>query len=83
VAGGRDHDNLSFAFLRQRFSVTLEIPVSVVLADGSVALVKSVSASVVDETLTDILYVVETKKGAWTEVRSEDVRIEPLERTSE
>jgi hypothetical protein len=62
--------------------VTLEIPVSVVLADGSVALVKSVSASVVDDTLTDILYVVETKSGAWTEVRSEDVRAEPLERTS-
>jgi hypothetical protein len=54
--------------------VTLQIPVSVILADGSLAPVKSVSANVVDGTLTEIIYVVETKNGAWTEVKSDDVR---------
>jgi hypothetical protein len=54
--------------------LTLEIPDSVILADGSLAQVKRVSANVIDGKLAETVYTIERESGAWTEVSREDVR---------
>lgn len=59
--------------------MTLEIPTSVVLANGSVAQVKRVSASVTEGSLSEIVYAVELPSGAWAEVAAEDVRRQEAE----
>jgi len=51
-----------------------------VLADGSVAQVKRVSARVENGHVTDIVYDVETMSGAWAEARPADVRAEDADR---
>jgi hypothetical protein len=54
--------------------LTLEIPQSVVLPDGTTAIVRGVSAKVVDGTIDQIIYTVEKESGAWTDVASEQIR---------
>jgi hypothetical protein len=54
--------------------LNLDVPSSVVLPDGTTAVVKALAASVVDGRLEQIVYTVEKKSGAWSEVASEDVR---------
>ena len=51
----------------------LDIPQSVVMADGTTALVKGVAARVIDGTLDQIVYTVEKENGAWTDVSVEQV----------
>ena len=54
--------------------VTLEIPDSVTLADGSLARVRRVCVNVLDGRLSETVYTVERESGAWTDVSREDVR---------
>ena len=54
--------------------VTLEIPDSVTLADGSLARVRRVCVIVLDGWLSETVYTVERESGAWTDVSREDVR---------
>ena len=56
----------------------LDIPQSVVLADGTTALVKAVAAQVTDGALHQIVYTVEKENGAWAEVSSQELHIEQL-----
>lgn len=59
-------------------SLKLEIPESVVLPDGTTALVRGVSARVIDGRLVQIVYSVEKASGAWTEVAVEDGETQAL-----
>jgi hypothetical protein len=52
----------------------LEIPQSIVLPDGTSALVRGVTAKVNDGRLDQIVYTVEKASGAWMDVAVEDVR---------
>jgi hypothetical protein len=58
--------------------LTLEIPQSVVLADGTTALVRGVVANVSNGRLDQIVYTVEKESGAWTDVASADVLPQPV-----
>jgi hypothetical protein len=58
--------------------LTLEIPEAVILADGTTAEVKGVTANVVAGQLEQIVFTVEKPGGAWTEVSGADVRL-PIE----
>ena len=53
--------------------MTLDVPKSVTLADGTTAQVKAVAAAVVDGRLTQVVYTLEKANGAWAEVASEDL----------
>jgi hypothetical protein len=53
--------------------LTLEVPDSVVLPDGTAAEVKGIAAKVIDGKLEQIVYTVERASGAWTDVTSEDI----------
>jgi hypothetical protein len=53
--------------------VTLEIPDSLTLADGTTAEVKGVAARVIDGRLAQIVYTVERGSGAWVDVGAEEV----------
>jgi hypothetical protein len=50
----------------------LDVPSSVILPDGATAVVKAVSASVVDGRFERVTYPVEKQSGAWAEVASEN-----------
>jgi hypothetical protein len=54
--------------------LTLEVPDSVTLTDGSSARVVRVIASVVDAHLVQVVYTVEKDSGAWSDVSRDDVR---------
>jgi hypothetical protein len=54
----------------------LDIPQSLVLADGTTALVKAVAAQVTDGALHQIVYTVEKENGAWAEVSCEELQME-------
>lgn len=51
----------------------LEIPQSIVLPDGTSALVRGVRANVSDGRLDQIVYTVEKESGAWLDVAGEEV----------
>ena len=51
----------------------LEIPQSVVLPDGTTAVVRAVAANVIDGRLDQIVYTVEKESGAWMEIASDQV----------
>lgn len=53
--------------------MTLDVPESVTLSDGTTAQVKGVTAVVVDGQLSRIVYTLEKSSGAWADVASEDV----------
>jgi hypothetical protein len=53
--------------------LTLEIPQSLVLPDGTTAQVKGVAAKIVDGQLAQIVYTVEKASGAWTDVSSDEM----------
>ena len=55
--------------------MTLEIPESVILADGTTAEVKGVTANVIAGQLEQVVFTVEKHSGAWTEVSGPDVRL--------
>ena len=57
--------------------MNLEIPHSVILADGTTAQVKGIAANVVDGHLGQIVYTVEKASGAWTDIASEEVHKVP------
>ena len=54
--------------------MTLEVPEHVILADGTTAQVKGVAANVVAGQLEQVVFTVEKRGGAWTEVTGQDVR---------
>ena len=54
--------------------LTLEIPQTVVLQDGTTAIVRRVAANVIDGVVEEIVYTVEKESGAWTDVASADIR---------
>jgi hypothetical protein len=58
--------------------MTLEIPQSVVLPDGTTAQVKAIAANVIDGQLDQIVYTVEHESGAWTDVSSAEVHAQHL-----
>lgn len=51
----------------------LEVPLSVILPDGTNADVKGVAAKVIDGQLGQIVYTVEKETGAWTDVAAEEI----------
>lgn len=53
--------------------MTLDVPQSVTLPDGTTAQVKGVAANVVEGQLTDIVYTLEKASGAWAEVASDEL----------
>jgi hypothetical protein len=53
--------------------LTLEIPDSLTLLDGTTAEVKAVAARMIDGRLAQIVYTVERKSGAWMDVGAEEV----------
>ena len=55
----------------------LEVPQSIVLPDGTSALVRGVTAKVIDGRLDQIVYTVERESGAWLDVAGEEVK-DPL-----
>ena len=57
--------------------MTLEIPDSVILSDGTKAQVKRVEAKVIDGQLAQIVYTVEKENGAWAEIPSEEAQPQP------
>ena len=54
--------------------MTIEVPESITLADGSSAKVMRVCAKVVDAQLLEIVYTVEKASGAWSNVPLEELR---------
>jgi hypothetical protein len=56
--------------------LTLEVPQSFVLPDGTAALVRGVTAKVVDGQLQEIVYTVEKESGAWTDIAADGVHIQ-------
>jgi hypothetical protein len=56
----------------------LEIPETVVMPDGTTAIVRGVTANVINGGLDQIVYTVEKASGAWAEVAMQDVHVEPL-----
>ena len=59
----------------------LEVPNSVILADGTTAEVKGVTATVIDGQLSRTVYTVEKQSGAWMDVASEEVYLRNPEST--
>jgi len=59
--------------------LTLEVPQSLVLPDGTAALVRGVTAKVIDGQLQEIVYTVEKESGAWTDIAGDPVRTQPAE----
>jgi hypothetical protein len=53
--------------------LTLEIPHSVILAEGTIAQVKGVAAKVIDGQLRQVVYTIEKPSGAWTDVSADEV----------
>jgi hypothetical protein len=53
--------------------MTLVVPESVTLRDGTTAQVKRVAAAVVDGRLTRVVYTLEKANGAWADVDSEEL----------
>jgi hypothetical protein len=53
--------------------LTLEVPESVTLPDGTTASVKGVEAKVIDGHLAQIVYTVEKDSGAWAQVPQESL----------
>jgi hypothetical protein len=51
----------------------LEVPLSVILPDGTNADVKGVAAKVIDRQLAQIVYTVEKETGAWTDMAAEEI----------
>ena len=51
----------------------LEIPQSIVLPDGTSALVRGVTAKVSDGRLDQIVYTVEKESGAWLDVAGDEM----------
>jgi hypothetical protein len=64
--------------LKLEVPLKLEIPQSVVLPDGTTALVRGVAANAIDGRLDQIVYTIEKDTGAWTDVASEDVHTRHL-----
>ena len=56
----------------------LEIPQTIVLPDGTSALVRGVTAKVNDGQLDQIVYSVEKESGAWMDIAGEEVHEDPL-----
>ena len=56
--------------------MTLEVPESVVLPDGTSAAVRGVAAKVTDGRLEQVVYTVEKESGAWTEVSGDEAQIQ-------
>jgi hypothetical protein len=54
--------------------MTLQIPASVTLLDGTSAQVKAVAAEVVEGRLARVVYTLEKPSRAWIEVGSEAIR---------
>ena len=52
--------------------MTLEVPSVVTLADGTIAQVKSVTASLTEGHISQIVYTVEKASGAWAQVTGEE-----------
>jgi hypothetical protein len=57
--------------------MTLEIPQSLTMPDGTTALVRGVAAKVIDGRLDEIVYTVEKASGAWAEVAAEATPAQP------
>ena len=53
----------------------LEIPQSIVLPDGTIAMVKGIAAKVANGALHQIIFTVEKESGAWTEVSADEVQV--------
>ena len=64
--------------VRDRASPLPRLAQSVVLADGTTAVVRGVAAKVIDGSIDQIVYTVEKESGAWTEVASAEVQMQPL-----
>jgi hypothetical protein len=56
--------------------LNLEVPQSLVLPDGTAALVRGVSAKVIDGRIDQIVYTVEKESGAWTEVAADHTAVQ-------
>jgi hypothetical protein len=56
--------------------LTLEVPDSLILTDGSSARVVRIIANVIDAKLVDVVYTVEKDSGAWSDVSRDEVRNE-------
>jgi hypothetical protein len=57
--------------------LTLEVPQSLLLPDGTTAVVRGVAAKVIDGRLDEIVYTVEKASGAWAEVAAESIPAQP------
>jgi hypothetical protein len=53
--------------------MTLVVPESVTLSDGTTAQVKRVAAAVVDGRLTRVVYTLEKANGAWADVERDEL----------
>jgi hypothetical protein len=53
--------------------MTLEIPESITLSDGTSAIVRGINAKVIDGKLNQIVYTVEKASGAWTDIPAEEL----------
>ena len=67
----RGRERSTKLFPHKEIPLTLEVPQSLTLADGTTALVRAVAARVVDGRLDQIVYTVEKESGAWEEVTAE------------
>jgi hypothetical protein len=52
--------------------MTLEIPTSLQMPDGTTALVRGVAAKVIDRRVEQIVYTVEKESGAWKEISMDE-----------
>jgi hypothetical protein len=59
--------------MKEENPLTLEVPDSVTLTDGSSARVVRIIANVIDAKLVDVVYTVEKDSGAWSDVSRDDV----------
>ena len=53
--------------------MTLEIPSSVQLPDGTSAVVRGIAAKVIEGRVDEVVYTVEKESGAWTEISAEEL----------
>jgi len=53
--------------------MTLEIPSSVQLPDGTSAVVRGIAAKVIEGRVEEVVYTVEKESGAWTEISAEEL----------
>ena len=54
--------------------MTLEVPETVTLSDGSTAEVKAVTAGLIDGQIGRVVYTVERRSGAWMDVPEAEVQ---------